>query len=212
MRELHNQDDQVVLCTLCTNVPLSKLFGERVLAQMKALKQLPLFFLLELILLSCSAGGDWRTASRESANIAPAPNLTEEAVLHIYGADAWGWRGWFAIHTWIAAKRTGESAYTVYDVVGWRGRRGLPVLRIARDIPDRHWFGAKPRLIKEHRGSDVDELIDAVDRAARSYPWKTTYKAFPGPNSNTFTSWIAKQVPELKVDLPFSAIGSGYEK
>jgi len=42
------------------------------------------------------------------------------------------------------------------------------------------------------------------------YPWKTTYKAFPGPNSNTFTAWIAKQVPELELDLPFSAIGSGY--
>jgi hypothetical protein len=56
----------------------------------------------------------------------------------------------------------------------------------------------------------VDEGIDAVDRAARAYPWKTTYKLFPGPNSNTFTAWIAKQVPELELDLPFSAIGSGY--
>jgi hypothetical protein len=36
------------------------------------------------------------------------------------------------------------------------------------------------------------------------------YKAFPGPNSNTFTAWIAEQVPELEVDLPFSAIGRGY--
>ena len=31
-----------------------------------------------------------------------------------------------------------------------------------------------------------------------------------GPNSNTFTAWIAKQVPELEPDLPFSAIESGY--
>ena len=56
----------------------------------------------------------------------------------------------------------------------------------------------------------MDEVIDAVDRAAHAYPWKTTYKLFPGPNSNTFTAWIAKQVPELELDLPFSAIGSGY--
>ena len=52
--------------------------------------------------------------------------------------------------------------------------------------------------------------VEQVDRAARAYPWKTTYKLFPGPNSNTFTAWIAKQVPELELDLPFSAIGSGY--
>ena len=54
------------------------------------------------------------------------------------------------------------------------------------------------------------KLIDAVDKAAHAYPWKTTYRAFPGPNSNTFTAWIAKQVPKLQLDLPFSAIGSGY--
>ena len=59
-------------------------------------------------------------------------------------------------------------------------------------------------------GTGVDELIDAVNTAADAYPWKKTYKALPGPNSNTFTAWIAKQVPKLDLDLPFSAIGSGY--
>ena len=153
---------------------------------------------------------DWRTASRQSAGIAPDPATTTEAVLQIYGADAWGWRGWFAIHTWIAAKPTGADAYTVYDVVGWRSTHGRQVMRIYRDVPDRQWYGERPRILKAHRGPGVDALIAAVDRAARSYPWKTTYKAFPGPNSNTFTAWIAQRVPELNLDLPFSAIGSNY--
>jgi hypothetical protein len=56
----------------------------------------------------------------------------------------------------------------------------------------------------------VDALIDAVEQAARSYPWPETYQAFPGPNSNTFTAWIAKKVPSLGLELPFTAIGSGY--
>jgi len=43
----------------------------------------------------------------------------------------------------------------------------------------------------------------------RDYPWPKTDHAFPGPNSNTFTAWVAKEVPSLKLDLPFSAIGSG---
>lgn len=164
-----------------------------------------------LLVAGCSPGKDWRTASREPAGIAPDPLLTEEPVLQVYGADAWGWRGWFAIHTWIAAKRTGETSYRVYDVVGWRGRNGQPVMRVARDVPDRYWFGERPVLLKEHRGPGVDTLIDAVDRAARDYPWKTTYRVFPGPNSNSFTGWIARQVPELALDLPLSAIGSGYQ-
>jgi hypothetical protein len=167
--------------------------------------------LAAFVAAGCSSGKDWRTASREPAGIAPDPLLTNEAVLQVYGADAWSWRGWFAIHTWIAAKRTGETSYRVYDVVGWRGYRGRPVMQIARDFPDRYWFGEKPVILKEHRGAGVDELIDAVDRAARAYPWKTTYKVFPGPNSNTFTGWIARQVPELELDLPLSAIGSGYQ-
>ena len=171
---------------------------------------LPIFILVGVVLFNCSSGKDWRTASRESAGIAPDPVVTEEAVLHVYGARAWGWRGWFAIHTWIAAKRTGEAHYTVYDVVGWRGHRGAPVLRIAKDIPDRYWFGEKPRILKEYKGPGVDQLIDDVNNAANAYPWKTTYKVFPGPNSNTFIAWIAKQVPELELDLPFAAIGSGY--
>lgn len=163
-----------------------------------------------MLLASCSSNQDWRTASRESAGIAPDPAQTPEAVLLVYGADAWGWRGWFAIHTWVAAKRTGEDSYTVYDVVGWRAYRGNPVVRIVRDAPDRHWYGAPPRLLLEHRGPGVDEMIDAVDRAARNYPWPKEYKAFPGPNSNTFVAWIGRQVPQLGLDLPFSAIGSGY--
>lgn len=163
------------------------------------------------MLNGCSSN-DWRTATRESAGTAPDPSSTNEGILLVYGADAWSWRGWFAIHTWIAAKRTGEASYTVYDVVGWRGNNGQPVLRIAHDIPDRYWYGAKPKTLLERRGAGVDELITAVEKAAHSYPWKTTYRAFPGPNSNTFTAWVVKQVPELQLSLPFSAIGSGYTK
>jgi hypothetical protein len=165
---------------------------------------------MTLILAGCSSHAEWHAASRGSAGIAPDPAVTNEAVLHVYGADTWGWRGWFAIHTWIAAKRTNETEYTVYDVVGWRGNYGSGVLGITRDIPDRYWYGSKPQLIKAHQGEGVEAMIDAVDRAARAYPWQKSYKAFPGPNSNTFTAWVGLQVPELELDLPFSAIGSGY--
>lgn len=177
-----------------------------------SLKTQLIIILSGLLITGCILNKDWKTASRDSAGIAPDPASTKEAIIQVYGADAWGWRGLFAIHTWIAAKRTGDDHYTVYDVVGWRIHNNLPVMRVVRDIPDRYWYGAKPTLLKYHQGAGIDKLIDAIDQAARDYPWATTYKAFPGPNSNTFVAWIAKQVPELDLQLPFSAIGSGYVK
>ena len=176
------------------------------------MRKIVLLSVILSLLPGCTADRDWRTASREPAGIAPNPLTTKEAVLQVYGAPTWGWRGWFAIHTWISAKGTGEASYTVYEVIGWRQWRGLPVLRIEKDLPDRFWYGEKPRLLKDHRGEGVDELIAAVDRAARAYPWPATYDAFPGPNSNTFTAWVAREVPRLALDLPFSAIGSGYRR
>ena len=169
-----------------------------------------LLILTIFLLSACASDGDWRTASRESAGIAPDPLQTQEAVLQVYGAPTWGWRGWFAIHTWVAAKHRGETTYTVYELIGWRQNRGLPLVRIEQDIPDRLWFGEKPRLLNSHQGKDTDRLIAAVDRAARNYPWPDTYHSFPGPNSNTFIAWIATQVPDMGLQLPFSAIGSGY--
>lgn len=169
-----------------------------------------LFISLILAGLTGCSTKDWRTASRQGAGIAPDPAASREAVLQVYGARAWGWRGWFAIHTWVAAKPTNSTSYTVYEVIGWRQYRGLPVVRIERDLPDRYWFGERPQLLKDFRGEGVDKLIASVDQAAKSYPWPDTYKVFPGPNSNTFTAWISKQVPELGLKLPFTAIGSGY--
>ena len=174
------------------------------------LKSLLIIILSGLLITGCLLNKDWRTARRDSAGIAPDPSSTNEAIIQVYAADTWGWRGLFAIHSWIAAKRSGEDYYTVYDVVGWRGYRNEPVMRVARDIPDRYWYGETPKVLKDYRGAGTDQLIDAIDQAARDYPWKTTYKAFPGPNSNTFVAWIAKQVPELELQLPFSAIGRGY--
>lgn len=177
---------------------------------MKNLFKISACFLLPLFSLGCSVTGDWRTASRDSAGIAPDPVNHQEAIIHVYGADAWGWRGWFAIHTWIAVKRAGQEEYTVHDVVGWREYWGDPVVAAVHDVPDRHWYGSKPELFVEIRGEEAEDLINKIEQAVADYPWKDRYKAFPGPNSNTFVAWVGKQVPELSLELPFSAIGSGY--
>ena len=69
-----------------------------------------------------AAGQDWRTASKEPVGLAPEPAATREAVVQVYGARTWGWRGNFGVHTWVAVKPADAPAYTVYEVIGWRLR------------------------------------------------------------------------------------------
>lgn len=169
-----------------------------------------IILLTTLGLAACSTG-DWRTASREPAGIAPNPMTNQEAIIEVYAADAFGWRGWFAVHTWIAVKPQQAGEYTVHEVVGWRVNRGQSALySYHTPTPDRYWYGAKPQKLLSIRGAKAEALIPQINDAVKRYPWANEYEAVPGPNSNTFPAWIGLQVPELGLELPFSAIGSGY--
>jgi hypothetical protein len=153
---------------------------------------------------------DWRSASREPAGLAPDPATVKEAVVQVYGARAVGAKGLFGVHTWVAVKPTDARSWTVYEVIGWRLRWAESVVVVRTREPDGRWFGATPELYADKRGQGVDDLIKRIDRAARAYPYAGNYTVWPGPNSNTFTAWIARAVPELEVDLPATAIGKDY--
>lgn len=153
---------------------------------------------------------DWRTASREPVGLAPDPQQVKEAVVQVYGARAVGAKGLFGVHTWVAVKPSEATDWTVYEVIGWRLRWSDSSVVVRTRSPDARWFGAEPELYADRRGPGVDELIKRVDKAAREYPFAAKYSVWPGPNSNTFTSWIARSVPELKIDLPATAIGKDY--
>ncbi len=152
----------------------------------------------------------WWNASREPVGLAPDPATTPEAIIQIYGARAYGWRGYLGIHTWIAVKPAQAKSYTIYEVIGWLQRRKMPVLVIYENVPDRRWYGNMPEILLEKRGDGVDALIEKIDQAARSYPYAKDYTIWPGPNSNTFTAWVSRAVPELQLDLPPTAIGKDY--
>ncbi len=178
---------------------------------------IPVFFLvlltgplITLISGNAKLGGDWRSANRESSNIAPKPNITKEAVIQFYAARAFSWRGMFAVHTWFALKQNNAKKYTVYQIIGWRQFQGKPVLEINKDTPDRLWFDAKPSIILDIRGKKAEELIPKIEKIVKQYPYKNTYYRWPGPNSNTFTAFIGRKIPELKLNLPGNALGKDF--
>lgn len=152
--------------------------------------------------------GSWATAPRHSAGIAPDPALlADTAIVQVYAAPTYGWRGFFAVHPWIIYKRRGETAYTRYDVVGWRAPQ---VVQRNYAVPDGLWYGATPELLVDHRGEDAQSMIAGIEAAVASYPHANDYRSYPGPNSNTFLAHIGREVPALKLDLPANAIGKDY--
>lgn len=153
---------------------------------------------------------DWRKASREPAGLAPDPATTPEAVVQVYSARAVSWRGWFGVHTWIAVKPANATEFTVHEVMGWRLKRTGTAL-VARNRPaDGYWYGNRPQLLGDIRGPGVDEIIGRIDQAVKDYPYPGRYHVWPGPNSNTFVAFVLRRVPELRVDLPPTAIGKDY--
>jgi len=167
-----------------------------------------------LALIAASAGrvsaADWRTASHAPVGLAPDPATTPEPVVQVYAARTWGWRGTFGVHTWIAVKRTHARAFTVYEVIGWHLRWSDSAVVVRERDADARWFGSPPELLADKRGNGVDALIARIETAVRAYPYASEYTVWPGPNSNTFTAWVLRQVPELQADLPPTAIGKDY--
>jgi hypothetical protein len=135
---------------------------------------------------------------------------------HASGSDRAGSRaarsdGAFAVHTWLAAKPAGADRYDRYEVIGWNLRYGRTAVSISdARAPDAEWFGSPPIVVREVRGSDAEAVIAKLESAVASYPYPDTYSAWPGPNSNTFTAHLGREIPELRLTMPSNAIGKDY--
>ena len=148
----------------------------------------------------------WSQADRRAVGLAPAPEGTPQAVVQVYAARAYDWRGAFAVHTWIATKAAGAERYRRHQVLSWRRPRVVSQW----GTPDRVWYGNPPRLLADYRGASAARLIPAIEAAVARYPAPDRYRAWPGPNSNTFIAWLVREVPGLEVALPANALGKDY--
>jgi hypothetical protein len=114
-----------------------------------------------------------------------------------------------AVHTWLAFRREGEPKYTVYEAHRFGPYvSGRAVRSCQKYYPDRKWHGAEPTLLFEVKGPPADRAISGIADAVRTYDDR--YRLWPGPNSNTLVAELARQVDELRVDLPPTAIGKDY--
>lgn len=154
--------------------------------------------------------GDWSRASRAATGQAPDPARTPEAVILVYAARAFGWRGAFGVHMWFALKPENAGSYIRAEVMGFGVQNGARAVRIAPGIADGQWFGNPPEVIAEWRGDEAGRLIPRILKAAADYADRDRYTIWPGPNSNSFIAAIARDMPELRLALPPNALGKDY--
>lgn len=150
--------------------------------------------------------GHWATLDRSSAGIAPDPVSNAEAVIQVYSARAYSWRGAFGEHVWIATKQANADSYRLHQVLSWR----RPTVVSSIDTPDRAWFGNPLTLLADYRGAAAARMIPQIEAAAVAYPQADLYRVWPGPNSNSFIAWIIREVPGFEATLPVTAIGKDY--
>lgn len=153
---------------------------------------------------------DYPLWSGKSYGYAPHPEEDSDAIVQIYAARTRGTKQAVAVHTWIATKPENAKHYTISEIFGWRLKRNGTALRRIQDVPDHDWYGHPPTLLVDIRGERADELIPRIEQSILNYPYQKEYTAWPGPNSNTFVAWIGKDVPELGLDLPATAIGKDW--
>ena len=103
------------------------------------------------------------------------------------GSKCWGHR------YEVAQNRTLNNNYLHHNLVP-------PGSSIAGNIP---W------IAHTWRGEEADRIIQVIDGAHEHYPYADTYRAWPGPNSNTFAAWVLRTAG-VSADLHPQAIGKDY--
>lgn len=150
---------------------------------------------------------DWQTADRSSAGLLPPAARQPDAVVRVFAARTVRWRGIFASHCWIVVKPKGATAYTRYDYTAW----GRPI-RVNGFEADGRWFGRTPDVVFAADGALAEQAIPKIQQAIEGYSFAAVgdYRAWPGPNSNTFVAAVMASVPELAAKLPTTAIGKDF--
>ena len=150
---------------------------------------------------------DWWNADRSSAGLLRSPDRSRTATVRVFAARTVSWRGIFAVHSWIVLKDENAPAYERYDLTAW----GDPI-RVNGFAADGRWFGQTPYLVFGADGPAATALIGRMRAAIESYRYRNRgdYRAWPGPNSNTFVAAVLASVPETGATLPPDAIGKDY--
>lgn len=182
----------------------------------RVLRVLSWFFVMT-IMLPCAIGAglgyargwpaNWKVADWSSSGVLPQARALRPATVIILASRTGQWKSIFAEHLSLLLKPEGALAWTRYEVVGW----GNPVRRNAF-AADAFWYGNTPRIVYRLEGEPASALIPRIEEQIARYPQnrRGSYSVWPGPNSNTFVSWVVRHTPGFDAELPPTAVGKDW--
>ena len=75
--------------------------------------------------------------------------------------------------------------------------------------PDAGVGGGPAIVAAEWTGEEALRLFSVLSQATNVYPYCDYYRAWPGPNSNTFAAWVLRRAG-VGFPLPWKAQGKNY--
>jgi len=122
----------------------------------------------------------------------------------------------FVIHTWIVCNKKGKL--TRYEVRHAKNKKNtvlhlnlFPIFKgIEVFLISNKWYW-KGRLLGKIEGDLAKDIIAFVKKSETDYPYLDKHVLL-GPNCNTYVQWILDSFPNLKIKLPWNAIGKNYIK
>ena len=128
----------------------------------------------------------------------------------------------FATHNWFVINKFGELSR--WEVRFEKDHNNPLGKHLYKDFfPPFQGIGLLPYLYKPNwksrlihvcegdNNSSTKKMIDFIEASPINYKYKDYY-SLSGPNSNTYVQWVLNHFKELPVQLPWTAIGKGYNK
>jgi hypothetical protein len=133
-----------------------------------------------------------------------------EAVVQLRQATLPSALGLVAVHYWFAVFEPERGDWSRWEVWQTGGMVATSWGHVHKDLmaPDSGVGGGPFRIAAEWRGDKARDLLAVLNRPD-DYPYRNVYRAWPGPNSNTYAAWVLKQA-RVACDLHPMAIGKDY--
>ena len=114
-----------------------------------------------------------------------------------------------AVHCWFVVFEPGGTCHR-WEVWQTKNAGGTSIGHLHRDLkaPDAGVGGGPARIAAEWRGEAAAAISRTLEES-KNYPYCHRYRAWPGPNSNTFAAWVLHEAG-VEHELPWRALGRAF--